>query len=342
MEKNLVTVFIPVFNAFEYIEETLNSVINQSYKNLEILIINDGSTDGTLELISSIKDSRIRIIDNVVNRGLPFTRNLGLTESKGEYIAFLDADDIVEKKRISKQVLFLNENKNVDLVFSNMGLVGKKKVSSRRVMDDLQIKYKLLFRNIIGNSSVMVRKESITQYKIVYNNKYFVAQDYRFWIDCIPNLNFGYIPETLVYYRKSDTNITSQSYKDEKKFNQRLKLINEIHENALVNIDIKLTSKQRGAFNEIFNESKFVKNRNLNNIKQIYILLRDERILDKVTEKVWINVLNEEIMVVLLQSNEVKILDIGHVFLRIMKNKTIYNYFYLIRIIILRLVAGKR
>src|SRR5690625_1414914 len=90
MDYPLVTVFMPVFNAERYISEALESIFNQTYGNLEILLVDDGSTDDSVNIINSYKDTRIRLIQNVRNRGIPYTRNIGLKEAKGKYIVIMD------------------------------------------------------------------------------------------------------------------------------------------------------------------------------------------------------------------------------------------------------------
>ena len=97
--KDLISVVVNVFNGEKYIKKCLDSIINQTYKNIEILIVNDGSTDKTLEVCKSIKDKRIRIIDQK-NIGISLSRNVGMDNSKGDYIFFVDSDDFIEKDTI--------------------------------------------------------------------------------------------------------------------------------------------------------------------------------------------------------------------------------------------------
>ena len=119
MEK-LVSVIIPVFNAEHYIRECLDSVLGQSYKNLEIILTDDGSTDSTKDLLSeyTFLDSRIKIIHQS-NKGPAAARNSSLTEARGEYIVFFDADDVMFRDKISQQVGWLEKNKKYDFVFSD-------------------------------------------------------------------------------------------------------------------------------------------------------------------------------------------------------------------------------
>lgn len=112
-----VSIIIPAYNAMAYLPETLESVLNQTFTDLEVLIINDGSPDGIVEWASEIKDSRVKLISQE-NQGLSGARNTGIWPSQGEYLAFLDADDIWEAKKLEKQVEYLEKHPDVGLVSS--------------------------------------------------------------------------------------------------------------------------------------------------------------------------------------------------------------------------------
>lgn len=114
----LVTVFISCYNRQNFIRESLESVLKQSYKNIEILIIDDCSTDDTLKILAEYQDDRIIILKNSTNMGIPYTRNKGLQNATGKYFAILDSDDICTEDRIEKQVTYLEENQDVVAVGS--------------------------------------------------------------------------------------------------------------------------------------------------------------------------------------------------------------------------------
>ena len=112
---NLVTVIIPAYNAAEFIADTIYSVINQTWKNLEIIIINDGSTDNTLSVIQQfLGDKRVKLI-NQLNQGSTHSRNTGLYLAKGEYIQYLDADDILSLNKIKSQIEILKNKSPFDI-----------------------------------------------------------------------------------------------------------------------------------------------------------------------------------------------------------------------------------
>ncbi len=121
MDKPLVSIVIPLFNKLDWIPETINSVVNQTYKNWECIIIDDGSTDGSFELVTSLTEKypgNWRIVRQS-NSGQSVARNRGIEISSGSYVALLDADDIWFADKLSRQVEFLNANKDVDLLFTS-------------------------------------------------------------------------------------------------------------------------------------------------------------------------------------------------------------------------------
>lgn len=338
MKEPLVTVFIPVFNAEKFISRAIGSITEQSYKNMEILIINDGSNDGTIDIINKITDSRIKIINNNENKGLPYTRSLAINKSSGKYLAFLDADDFSCSNRIAKQVHYLEENSDCDILFTDINIINKRRIKIKKKINNNQIKYSLLYKNIICNSSIMIRKNQLIKEKLTYNSKYFVAQDYRLWIDCINSLNFGYLPERLVYYRRSNNNITSTSYKDETKFVTRLSLINQIHKVAFHNLKIPITDNELALFNQIFNETIYSKDATYTEIMNIFKLL--ERIgkkNEKLCYKDWIEVLRNNTFRVMLNSKNVVLRESIVFYAIYIKQNKLLNFMMLVNSILKRL-----
>ena len=110
-----ITVFIALYNAQKYIEQTINSVLNQTFTNFEILIINDASTDDSIKIVEKFKDNRIRLLHNKTNKGICLTRQRGIEEAKGKYIAIIDSDDLAMPSRLEKQFLFLEKNPEIAL-----------------------------------------------------------------------------------------------------------------------------------------------------------------------------------------------------------------------------------
>ena len=110
MNENLVSIIMPAYNAEKYIVKSINSIIRQSYKSWELIVVDDCSTDGTVNVISDFKDERIRLLNNERNSGAAISRNRALREAKGKWIAFLDSDDIWHPKKLERQLKFMFKN----------------------------------------------------------------------------------------------------------------------------------------------------------------------------------------------------------------------------------------
>ena len=161
----LLTVFTPTYNLELYIEETINSILNQTFTDFEYLIVDDASTDNTIEIIKSIRDPRIRLIQNKKNQGISYNRNIAIEESKGKYLAMIDGDDLAHPSRFKKQIHFLNENENYGIVGTGVTNIDSAGFDLHHnikynIPND-QIPCRMLFNNYIATSSVMLRKESI-------------------------------------------------------------------------------------------------------------------------------------------------------------------------------------
>ncbi|SEP76565.1 Glycosyl transferase family 2 [Virgibacillus subterraneus] len=255
MKQPLVTVFIPLYNCEEYISEALESVINQSYSNIEIVIIDDGSTDNSVNIVNSYTDPRIRLIKNEINRGIPYTRNLGLQESQGKYMAIIDSDDIAYLTRIEKQVNYMENNPNIDGIGTYYEIFGGrfKKVMKPKNITSEEIKAGLLFLNRIANPTSFLRLETINKYELRYNPEYFVAQDYDMWIQLSKVGELSILPEVLLKYRTGHTNVTKKSKSS--KIIQRKKINDSIHRDILDFYNFDLTEVELRVFNEFFNDN---------------------------------------------------------------------------------------
>lgn len=121
-----VSIIMTVYNGARFLREAIESCLAQSYANLELIIIDDGSNDTSLEIINSFKDDRIVLLINESNKGQSYSRNRGIKESTGEYIAIMDADDVAYPYRLEEQVKFLSQNKNIAIVGSYVSVINEK------------------------------------------------------------------------------------------------------------------------------------------------------------------------------------------------------------------------
>ncbi|MBQ8997537.1 MAG: glycosyltransferase [Clostridium sp.] len=324
MEKNI-SVLMCVYNCEDYIEKSIKSIVNQTYKNFELIIINDGSTDSTVEKIKAFKDERIKIYDNDGNKGLPYSRDRALRLATGEYIAIMDADDIAAKKRFEYQVKFLENNKDIAVVASNMIEFSNRMIKRFRVYyeDYEKTKIFLMYKNCIPNSAAMIRKEFIDTNNIKYRKEYFVLQDYAFWADCSKYGKIAVLNRFLLFYRTEHNNITSRSKKE--KMEQRNKLLDIIHERLLRQNGFVLEDEEINILNDglreknLFLEDDLI---NFNNILEKLKLINLEKSIfninkfNEISNKIFLEVIKEskcskkiKLKSIFTKSNEFKLKD---------------------------------
>lgn len=221
----LVSVIIPTYNCEKYINKTIQSVGKQTYTNWEIIVIDDCSTDGTLEKIKEIQKkekNRISILSTKKNSGGPARpRNLGIQKSKGELIAFLDGDDLWHEKKIEKQVEYYNqyyqEGGARNKFFCHAGYYELKKGKKKRNLKAKLIKfrqdYHSLFKNdFIGTLAVVIHRSLLTKNMFREDAYLSGVEDYDLWLTIIKEgVKINYLMESLAYYRIRDDSIIQRS-----------------------------------------------------------------------------------------------------------------------------------
>lgn len=210
----MISVVMPVFNGEKFLKIAIESVLNQTYTDFELVIINDGSIDKSAEIINSYQDSRIRFLENEGNKGIFYTRNRLFEEAKGNYIAILDCDDYAEPIRLEKQVHFLDKNNEFGLVGSWITLIDEEnKIKGAWNLEyrPERIPAKLLFSNQFAQSSVMMRKEFSD---LKYREEIPLAEDYDLWVRISQKTRVINLAESLVKYRFHDDNISQTKEKE--------------------------------------------------------------------------------------------------------------------------------
>lgn len=197
-EVPLVSVVMSAFNEEKYIVESINSILNQTYSNIEVIIIDDASTDKTVEKIGQIRDDRIRLYVNEKNRKLAHNLNFAIDMAKGSYIARMDADDIAIPDRIEKQVNFMEKNQHIDVLGAFAVCFGDSTAKMEYPNSHEAIKVSLLFENALCHPLVMLRKSSFVE---KYNESYAASQDYELWSRMIWHKNFYNMGDVLLKYR---------------------------------------------------------------------------------------------------------------------------------------------
>ena len=199
-----VSVIIPAYNAMAYLPETLESVLNQTFTDFEVLIINDGSPDGIVEWASEIKDSRVKLISQE-NQGISGARNTGLWSSQGEYLAFLDADDIWEANKLEKQVEYLEKHLDVGLVscwISNVDRNGNFIDIYDYYKSGNELKKDLFRSNILSCGSTPLVRRICFEKVGFFERSLKSAEDWDMWLRIAMHFSIFVIQEPLVRYRR--------------------------------------------------------------------------------------------------------------------------------------------
>jgi glycosyltransferase involved in cell wall biosynthesis len=202
---NSISAIIPTFNNSSYIKEAVESVLKQTLPACEIIVVDDGSTDDTEKVLTShVANGNIKYT-KAIGKGPASARNYGVALSRGEFVAFLDADDIWQSDKLKKQIP-LFEDESVGLVFSDMEYFGNKRMLFRTCSEaghgffDGKPIRELLRENFISTSSVVLRK-SIFEKLGGFDERPAILEDYYLWLQLVLLYNIRYIPETLVKYR---------------------------------------------------------------------------------------------------------------------------------------------
>ncbi len=208
--KPKVSVIIPAYNSETYIAETLGSVLAQTYKNYEVIVVDDGSSDGTLRIAKSF-EPRIKALTKQ-NGGPASARNLAVSNSQGDYIAFLDSDDLWVEDKLEQQTAFLDENRDAGLVYGEAFMFtendGEKKVGGRiGYTTDPSLRL-LLFGDFIPNSTVMIRRACVEKVGLLNESRGLIGvEDYEYWMRIAKHFPMAGIPRPLAYYRIREGNL---------------------------------------------------------------------------------------------------------------------------------------
>ena len=249
---DLVSIIMPAYNTGAYIKDSIDSVLAQTYKNWELIIVDDCSTDNSMQIVKEYNDSRIIILQNEKNSGAAISRNYGLREAKGRYIAFLDSDDIWVETKLEKQVNFIKENDYAFIysdyricnngVFENVIRTAPNKINKRKI-------YNYCYFSTI---TVMYDAEKVGLIQIEDLKK---NNDYAMWIQALSKVDAYRQPECLAYYIKHEQSISSGS---------KLKLIKHhyilfrkgLHKTRIVAAFLTINNLIHGVFKKIIYKQK--------------------------------------------------------------------------------------
>ena len=210
---------MPAYNVERYIGQAIESVLNQTFTQFELLVIDDASTDGTLDIVNAFAtDARLRVVRQKQNRGRPSSRNHGLDIAEGEYVAFLDADDYCAPERLAKQVAFLDANPDIGGVGSwkkwvDMDGTPVAGEIRRFPLEPDEVACKMIRECTLGQTSLMLRRTAIGDYR--YDPAFPYSEDYELWARMIESTRFANLKEPLTYYRRHTEQSISAHHDDQ-------------------------------------------------------------------------------------------------------------------------------
>jgi glycosyltransferase involved in cell wall biosynthesis len=267
-----------VYNGEKYLREAIESMLNQTYTNFEFLIINDGSTDTTEEIILYYKDERIRYVKNEQNLKLIASLNKGLDLANGKYIARMDADDISLPERLEKQVEYLEKNPEIGVLGSwvkTIGLTQNKEIKFKSGYNN--VRFELFFQNYLHHPSVMRSRDVLFQHNLKYEN-FIHAEDYAFWIKLSNYTKIDILPEFLLLYRLHGNNISEVHVEFQKKQTSQLRRI------QLSDLGIELLDDELKLYESFLDDDLFYSSDEFKKILSIVQLLiiknKEKKLID--------------------------------------------------------------
>lgn len=274
MSKLSLSIIIPAFNAERYISQSIQSVLNQTYNNFELIIINDGSTDNTRVIIESFDDERIKYFENEKNQGIVYSRNKGLRIAKGDYIGMLDADDIAYPEKFETQINFLEKNGDFGMIGSWARFIDE---NGKHMPGGWKLKAKpemipslMLFKNYFLQSAVLYRKECIT--KFTFKEGFDILEDYLIWLEIIKKFKVWNLQEYLLDYRIHSGGIT-KTHQEEKVEKEK-----KVFRIQLLEMGIDTTEQEIELHLLIRDDSKITKIKTLKLIEKWLIKINDHNL----------------------------------------------------------------
>ena len=234
-----ISIVMPVYNGEKFLREAIDSILGQTFSDFEFIIVDDGSTDNSRDVIRSYTDPRIRMVENKRNLGVSASRNKGMKMSRGKYIAMMDADDISLPKRFAKQYDFMETNPKIDVCGTQREDFGNRTKKFVVLNRHEEIVTNFLFSCKINQPSVFMRKDIMHSLEGLYNTEYRLTEDYELWIRLFLNgAKFANLDETLIRYRWHGSNV-SVAFANEQRLEAseaRKKLLEQLN---IKDVDVK-------------------------------------------------------------------------------------------------------
>lgn len=296
-----ISVLMAVYNCDKYLREAMDSILNQTWGDFEFIIVNDGSTDNSLQILKEYSDKRIKIITYEENKGVAHARNVGLEHCTSEYVALMDADDIALPERLKLQYEYLMEHREIDGVyakFRNLDVDGRliEGEQPNAYYNYRYVKAIMIFENTVANLTAMFRRQIVEEYQLKYDESCKIASDYRFWIDYLKYGKIVGIDKVLCYYRlrhhslynNSPLSVKKESEEQMIKYNLRSMgfLLSHEEENVLIKVfstdgSIDCGEELALLYRALLNMARQAKEMQLEFAEEVRIMCR-KRFLEKV------------------------------------------------------------
>jgi glycosyltransferase involved in cell wall biosynthesis len=210
--KPAVSVLLPTWNTLRFLPAAVESILAQEFADFELIVVDDGSTDGTADYLDALRDPRLRVLRMQSHVGVTAALNHGLAQCSGTYVARMDADDISEPNRFAEQVRFLDQNPDVGVLGSARLLIDENGaiVGAAGVMfDDLSIRWRCLLGNPLPHPTVMLRRDIFVRHDLRYDEAYSSSQDYELWTRLLPLTRAHNLEAPLLRYRLRESSIST-------------------------------------------------------------------------------------------------------------------------------------
>lgn len=220
-----ITVLMPAYNPGPHFEAAVRSILSQRFANFELLILDDGTQDGSLDILASIADPRIRLMRNPRNLGLVETLNIGLREAKARYVARMDADDIAHPDRLAQQLAFMQAQPDVAICGTWSRTIGEGITSweTHFPREHADIVCQMLFNTGLTHPTVMFDKLQLQRHGLVYEGQHPHAEDYDLWTRAAHVVRLANLPQVLLDYRVHATQVSSSHKETQKQSARRIR-----------------------------------------------------------------------------------------------------------------------
>lgn len=218
-----VTIILPVYNGERYLREAIDSVLAQTYRDFELWVCNDGSTDGTVAIVDSYADPRVKRIDNPHNMGLVATLNHAFSLVQSPYIARMDDDDLWHPEKLELQMTLLESRPDVGVCGTSIHKFGEIDLVHLFPEESDALKVGLLFYCMMSHPSVVYRRKMLVETGLTYRQDYFPAEDYKMWVDVLQHSHIHNLQQPLVEYRQYGGQICRQKKEEQVALERKLR-----------------------------------------------------------------------------------------------------------------------